>query len=542
MGLARVQVGTVANDGTGDTSRAAWQKYNAFLANNILPNVSDYGAIVGAADNSAAINAALADAATLGLQRVLIANKYNITSGINMVPNVDLIGITENAELIQNGAAPAISAVGFQKVASALTADALIATYTITVASGPAIVVGGMVNIIEDVTGEEEVNVVKGVAGNVVTLYYPLSRGYTVANSGRCINIDPFVKPTVRDLKVTVTTGYIGINFHHCDRPQVTGCEVIGGRHGVTVEVCLRPLIFGNSIPFSGVVGPDGPGISFRAVQGGRIESNEILGQRVDEPIVLYKNCQGVKIIGNEIAGCVGAGIYADTRNRHCIIALNTIIAPGGLGIYVVTQNYGIKVYGNIIRDAGLSAIRVEASNTDTSVVGNTATNCAGYGLQIDAGSTRVTYADNDFPANSSGAISDGQTTFPAPAIGGPLVVNALTAATRVSYASRVGTRVVTAWTTSWTPDLSTGDIQELTASTSGVAFTAQPPISGVTALKWTMVIKNTSGGALGTLTLDAVYKHSGVPVVANGFRINIVWYADGANWVEESRSAAVPN
>ena len=93
--------------------------------------------------------------------------------------------------------------------------------------------------------------------------------------------------------------------------------------------------------------------------------------------------------------------------------------------------------------------------------------------------------------------------------------------------------------------DASLGNIFTVTA-TNGVAFTVANPTSatnGVSSQRITIMIRNTSGGVLGAVTWDTLYKLSAwtSPATANSRSIDFVY--DGTNWVEISRTPSdVPN
>lgn len=58
-----------------------------------------------------------------------------------------------------------------------------------------------------------------------------------------------------------------------------------------------------------------------------------------------------------------------------------------------------------------------------------------------------------------------------------------------------------------------------------------------------TITVKNSSGGAVGTITWNAIYKKGTFTNAANGFRRSISFYYDGTNWVEDMKGVNdVPN
>lgn len=113
-----------------------------------------------------------------------------------------------------------------------------------------------------------------------------------------------------------------------------------------------------------------------------------------------------------------------------------------------------------------------------------------------------------------------------------------------------LGANTVT-YSASMTPDVGLGSAITITA-TNNVAFTINAPLLNGAAISATNVplgtilqltIRNTSGGALGVATFNAVFKLSAWTQPGNGNSRSIMFRWDGTNWVEQSRTAAdVPN
>ena len=97
-------------------------------------------------------------------------------------------------------------------------------------------------------------------------------------------------------------------------------------------------------------------------------------------------------------------------------------------------------------------------------------------------------------------------------------------------------------YSTSMTPAANNGNIFVITA-TDGVAFAINAPTNPATGQRVVFTIRNTSGGALGAATWNAVFKMVAWTQPATGFSRSIQFYYNGTNWIEESRCAAdVPN
>jgi len=79
--------------------------------------------------------------------------------------------------------------------------------------------------------------------------------------------------------------------------------------------------------------------------------------------------------------------------------------------------------------------------------------------------------------------------------------------------------------------------------ATDGVGFTISNPTNPFAEMKIQYTIRNTSGGALGALTLGAAFKAAAWTQPANGFSRSISFQYDGTNWIETSRTTAdIPN
>jgi len=101
-------------------------------------------------------------------------------------------------------------------------------------------------------------------------------------------------------------------------------------------------------------------------------------------------------------------------------------------------------------------------------------------------------------------------------------------------------------YSASMTPDCRSGGYRTIDAN-NGTAFTinapTNPPDSGFT-MELILELKNSSGGALGVATWNAIYKWSNVGNTkptnpANGKKILVSFRWDGTNWNEQWRSAA---
>lgn len=102
-----------------------------------------------------------------------------------------------------------------------------------------------------------------------------------------------------------------------------------------------------------------------------------------------------------------------------------------------------------------------------------------------------------------------------------------------------------TVYSASITPDASVFKSFVLSAN-NGTAFTINAPINAQENeldVELTFVIRNVSGGALGAVTWNAIYKLATWTQPANGFSRSITFRWNGTNWLEVSRTPIdVPN
>lgn len=86
------------------------------------------------------------------------------------------------------------------------------------------------------------------------------------------------------------------------------------------------------------------------------------------------------------------------------------------------------------------------------------------------------------------------------------------------------------------------GNNQVLTI-TDNVAFTIDVPTNPTTGQELTLTIRNTSGGALGAATFNAVFKMSAWTNPATATSRSITWRYNGTNWVQINQTGVdVPN
>lgn len=110
------------------------------------------------------------------------------------------------------------------------------------------------------------------------------------------------------------------------------------------------------------------------------------------------------------------------------------------------------------------------------------------------------------------------------------------------TFSTTIGLSIFLAYSASIASDASTGDIFTVIA-TNGTAFTLNNPTNPTTGQRVKYRIKNTSGGALGTLTFGTAFKLAAWTQPANANSRTIEFDYDGTNWIEASRTTTdVPN
>jgi hypothetical protein len=136
-------------------------------------------------------------------------------------------------------------------------------------------------------------------------------------------------------------------------------------------------------------------------------------------------------------------------------------------------------------------------------------------------------------------AASTGQVVFIDPIfVGAPPTAIQNPSATNLSSIGRLALT----YSASITPDVGVSDTFEITA-TNSTAFTINAPLKPMDGKKISITIRNTSGGALGAITWNAVFKMSAFtsPATANSRAVG--FFFDGTNWVQTFlQSVDVPN
>jgi putative cofactor-binding repeat protein len=288
------------------------------------------------------------------------------------------------------------------------------------------------------------------------------------------------------------------------------------------------------------------------------ITGNTCIGPTSDG-VYLVGGINGFVVSGNTIKDSGQSGVHCESPCSNGVISNNLIDAvagtPAQAGVYLNAQNTvtgitDVTVSGNTIRgydNTGWGGIRLNRNSTGTgariSIVGNML-DLNYHGILGDSSATDWT------SLVVVGNVSRGNTTQDlnwnyTDTIG--LGTNILTTSTGVNNLAmtsqeasfRSGYNVVT-YSASMTPDLTKGSRQEITI-TNGTAFTINAPNgAAVKGAPLSIILRNTSGGAHGTITWNATYKMGGaLAAIATGKSKTVDFVWNGTNWVESFRSPA---
>ena len=310
-------------------------------------NVKDFEAVGnGSADDTIAINAALAYAGGVNKACYLPAGTYKVTGKITIPANVSVFGDGMEETIIdgstittglypegliycEGGGTTALPAL-----AAAITAG----DRTITFASAPAISPGDMMMIKDNTAGswrdtaeKGEYAVVQDVTGAVVTLMGSTIDSYADTCNG--YNVDTTTM-TLRDFKVLGNTSGDSIETHQI--------KIKYGRNVVLERIKL--------------VDPNADGIELQNHLGGAIRSCYIVKSRIDGALINsggigLSSCQSTVVsdcvVDSDWYGIGGGG--GDIINRYNIIRNCWVQAPQTSSLDFHTGNAYCTYEGNVV-------------------------------------------------------------------------------------------------------------------------------------------------------------------------------------------------
>ena len=125
---------------------------------------------------------------------------------------------------------------------------------------------------------------------------------------------------------------------------------------------------------------------------------------------------------------------------------------------------------------------------------------------------------------------------------GAATLTNKIISGGTISLARSILKRVDVTYSASMTFDAEAGNEFDITA-TNGTAFTINAPTGASDGQRITVTIRNTSGGALGVATWNAVFKMAALTNPATGFSRSVDFRYNSADWVQVGQTGVdVPN
>jgi hypothetical protein len=121
---------------------------------------------------------------------------------------------------------------------------------------------------------------------------------------------------------------------------------------------------------------------------------------------------------------------------------------------------------------------------------------------------------------------------------GNTIAAGAITAGSVTTTGAAVSSGRTLTYGTTVATNAASGNYFTLTV-TDGVAFTISPPTNATAGQILTYTIKNTSGGAVGTITWDTIFKKAAFTTPATANQRSITFVYDGTNWIELYKTAA---
>ncbi len=329
---------------------------------------------------------------------------------------------------------------------------------------------------------------------------------------------------------------------------QILQCKIAAGGYGLKFEVGAQAPFscFSWSIEDSTIGGNAICNIHCAANTNHLQLRNVTFGG--SSPIGLYQiDCGGLNILGGDCEACTSVAIdidaTVDISIGACIngVDLESNICPLGvirIGATAMVRN--VTLLGGVFHNAGGSEWYINPLR------------CAG--LTVIGCGTNSSTASGDAinPAgdNPGGIVQIGnfwQGVQPMEIIKGTLGFSDGAITTDAGFSGRhADARAILTYSTSMTPNAAYGNQVDVVI-TDGVAFAVNAPSNAVDGQELNFTFFNTSGGAHGTGTFNAVYKMQSaattLPAIATGSNRSIRFKFRTNAWHEISRTAAdVPN
>lgn len=520
---------------------------------SVIPftSVMSYGAKGdGVTDDTAAIQSALDTLKSV----ILPPGQYKITHALHGYSNQSILGFGASI----NGVGLTDYSIRFEgagtTVFQPLALDAVYRLYVVQVPTTAAFAAGDFVLIHDPITGATELNIVRSKTAAVLTMQYPFGNTYAAANASTVTKVQPIQNFWVQGLTFNPgPTGY-GLYAKYATNFRFEGNTVNNSGHSsIALDPSVGFKIVRNTIIGSGQAGVNGPGIGILQSRDGIISQNRVFDQRIDEPIVLYKNGQAIVISQNVLVqrgqGSVGgSGILLDGQCSSNVIEGNIIFRAGDKGIYLTKFNERNIIVNNVIRDCLLQGIRLEEDYRNVisgnHLFGNGV--AGGFALEISAISDQNFIGPNYYDNNSGGDIEDLQPNEFSGTCGRLEVMNGFTSDNPIIAKEAFAAKQVdVVYSPAMGIDLSLGNLY-LIVVTDAVNFTvANPNNAQQIGQQFTILIRNAigGGGVVGVVNWDTLYKLSAWTSPADGYSRSICFVWNGTHCIEIARTPAdVPN
>jgi hypothetical protein len=491
----------------------------------------------GIADDRAAINAKIAEAAAAGGGKVMLGGgTFRITGALAMAQNVTLCGAGGGTTTVRL-ADGANSLLVYASFASDMRVEDIV--FDGNAANNPGI---ATTSVQFDNCTDTEIRHCRFINTKIPVAY----RGGARVAVRRCFFANA-VDYGVRVSELAATDVWIEGNYF------------AGITAGVVTDwaairlTCSRVFVRDNYIAGSIDTGVmiSGTGCRDISVSGNIIRTTQV-------GVYVGSGAKRTRVIGNDIASTLDFGVHvydATQIESETVISSNVIHDCGksgveieGVRVVTVTGNI-IERVGSLVASAdnqrgGIVCTSIGAANcgkvtiTDNVIRDDAGAPTMRYGIYIETVTAGLTIWGNQV---SNGIVADVDVS------GGFTAPYAVQTATDVYLSTNLaGTGRVhgacqsTAAAGVNTPNLNSGDFYALTVN-GGAGFTIANPTNARNGAWLTIEVVNVSGGVMGAVTWGAAYRLQGGAFVApaNNKRRCVTFRYDGALWIESNRSAA---
>lgn len=334
------------------------------------------------------------------------------------------------------------------------------------------------------------------------------------------------------------------------DNPIVTGFTGTGAVGTVLDQVVtldlVNPYLYGNTVNLTTGTTPSFP--TTVKLWGGAIRTATLQGAIIKSAngfafhgTVVESNTQQGALV-QVAAGCTVVGLLMDLRTHfennwfgHVDTGTKvfSLELDGTLGQLQAELSDTLFTQGSILSDR--KSIKLTSTSLSLKDI------CCFYGFAFEitcVGSANFVQVLSDIYDRCLRVISNPSASI----ITTPPYLPVFDNADGTSVVPLVNTVKQLTYSASITINAAQGDYQYVIAN-NGTAFTFNAPTKPVSGSPLTVRIFNTSGGALGAVTWNAIFKLAAWTSPATGFNRAISFRYDGTNWTETSRNTVdVPN